>query len=484
MYHISDLKKFLRCERLYFYSMDEANVFRPYLHNDKNINELLIKYFRIDNYYEGIRNDNPARFIDNFNNYEWFIHPRLADGELRINIPLIHKKENNIIDIYYIYYSNSIRELDTLSYRIGLDILNKQGFEVDDIYVICFNPDYRNEGELDVEKLFIVTNELKGKRIIDLSRKNDTDYLEVIQRMENGSIDSSQIKKTRYCKLNGLCDYYDECFPEESDKDIDSILTLVTSQNKVRMYEQGIEHLKDADVSLLEGNRVQYAQIMASRNGGLYIDRLALKKWLDRISERPISFIDFEWDRYLIPEYRGMKPLDVVCFEFALYYIDEEGHMEHRTFIGSGDCRKEFVEALLEYVPDKGPILAYNAIGAEALRLKELAEIYPEYHDDLYRIIDRFVDLAYPFMEGLIYDTRMEGDFTLKKLVDICSEYSYKSLDIYDGMEAVFSWRNIAKSDEDGTREIVDNLREYCSLDAYGLFLVYRWLIKLMIESK
>jgi hypothetical protein len=94
------------------------------------------------------------------------------------------------------------------------------------------------------------------------------------------------------------------------------------------------------------------------------------------------------------------------------------------------------------------------------------------------------VDLAYPFIEGLIYDVRMAGDYSLKKLVDICSDYSYKDLDIYDGMEAVFSWRNIDTVDEQKEKEILDNLKEYCSLDAYGLFLVYRWLIKLMVESK
>ena len=78
----------------------------------------------------------------------------------------------------------------------------------------------------------------------------------------------------------------------------------------------------------------------------------------------------------------------------------------------------------------------------------------------------------------------MQGNFTLKKLVDICSDYSYKDLDIYDGMEAVFNWRDIEKADNEEGNKIVENLKEYCSLDAYGLFLVYRWLIKLMIGSK
>ena len=483
MYHISDIKKFLRCERLYFYGRDEANVFRPYLRNDENITDLLKQYFNIKEYFEGVRNDPPSRFIDNYENYEWFIHPRFSDGELRINIPLVHKKDGKL-DLYYIYYSNAIRELDTLTYKVGVDVLYKSGFEVNDIYVIYLNPDYVNEGKLDINELFIVTDEHRNRKIIDLVRKNDFAYEEVIKRIEEFNIEESIPKKNRFCKFFGLCDYYDRCFPDEIEKANDSILTLVTSANKNKMYEEGIRYLKDADTDQIEGNSVQYAQIMASRNGGLFIEKLALSKWLEKLSVRPISFIDFEWDRYLIPEYEKMRPMDVVCFEFALYYIDEDGHMEHRTFIGKGDCRKEFVEALIEYLPKNGPILAYNAIGAECLRLEELAEIFPEYREKLNEIIDRFVDLAFPFMEGMIYDVRMAGDYTLKKLVDICSNYSYKDLDIYDGMEAVFSWRNMDSADPEKEKEILENLEEYCSLDAYGLFLVYRWLIKLMVESK
>lgn len=483
MYHISDIKKFLRCERLYFYGRDEANVFRPYLRNDENITDLLKQYFHIEDFYEGVRNDPPSRFIDNYENYEWFIHPRLCDGELRINIPLVHKNQGKL-DLYYIYYSNAIRELDTLTYKVGVDILEKNGYGVSDIYVIHLDPEYVNEGKLDIEKLFIVTDKYQKRKIIDLVRANDFDHVEVIKRIEGFDIDQSVPKKSRFCKLFGLCEYYDRCFPGEIDKADDSILTLVTSRNKNRMYEEGIRYLKDADTALIEGNRAQYAQIMASRNDGLFIEKMALKKWLEKLNERPIAFIDFEWDRYLVPEYEKMKPMDVVCFEFALYYIDEHGQMEHRTFIGKGDCRREFVEALIQYLPESGPILAYNAVGAECLRLEELAKIFPEYSEKLRAIIKRFVDLAYPFMEGLIYDVRMAGDYTLKKLVDICSNYSYKDLDIYDGMEAVFSWRNMDSADEQKEKQILDDLAEYCSLDAYGLFLVYRWLIKLMVESK
>ena len=162
--------------------------------------------------------------------------------------------------------------------------------------------------------------------------------------------------------------------------------------------------------------------------------------------------------------------------------LNEKGEIDHRIYVGPKDCREEFIKSLIEYLPTSGPILAYNAEGAECLRLKELGDIFPQYKDELDKINSRFIDLAVPFIEGLVYDIRMQGNYTLKKLVDICSDYSYADLDIYDGMQAVYNWRNIDRGLS--SEKIIDDLKEYCSLDAYGLFLVYKWLIKLIVKSK
>lgn len=481
-YHISDIKKFLRCERIYFYSKDENNAFQPYLRSDESINDLLVDYLNIEDCFKGVKNDKPERFINELNNYEWFSHPRLADGDLRLNIPFLHKVDNGF-DVYFVYYGTVVKELDLITYRISLKVLQKNNININNVYVVYLNGEYVNNGEIETDKLFLTTSTYKEELIKDLILEGDCDYENIIMKMNDDSIIKKPAKKCKYCRQNGLCDYYVECFPNEERIEDDSILTLVSSKNKNQMFEEGIRCLKDADIEQIEGNRVQYAQIMASKNGGLFIDKPALKQWLSQIDSKPISFIDFEWDRYLIPPYKNMRPMDVLCFEFALYYLDENGNLEHRTFVGTGDCRKEFIEGLIEYLPKVGPILAYNADGAEKIRLEELAVMFPEYSEKLSQIKNRFVDLAIPFVDGIIYDIRMKGNYTLKKLVDIVSDYSYKDLEIYDGMEAVYNWRNIDKGSDD-EQKIIDNLKQYCSLDAYGLFLVYKWLIKLMVENK
>lgn len=480
MHHISDIKKFTHCERLYYLNKNKETSFKPYLRSDESINNLLIQYFQIDKCFIGEKNDKYERFLSEINNYEWFCHPRFSVGELRVNIPFIHKVDNEF-DIYFVYYGTTVKELDLVSYSICIDVLKELNMSINHVFLTYFNPNYIRNSALDPNKLFITDEYYKEVLIKDIIENYNFDYKKIIKQIENYDLNDNSYHKNKYCKQFGLCDYYCDCFPNESVLEDDSILTLVSCKKKTDMFDNGITRLKDVDLNSIDGNKVQYAQIMASRNGGLFVDRVSLGNWLDQINNDSISFIDFEWDRYLVPPYANMKPMDVLCFEFALYYYKND-ELYHETYVGINDCREEFILKLLKYLPKDGPILAYNADGAEKLRLLELGRMFPQYEEELNRIVDRLVDLAIPFVDGLIYDVRMRGDYTLKKLVDIVSEYSYSKLEINNGMSAVYSWRSIDNNNAE--EDTIENLKKYCSLDAYGLILVYNWLLKIIDESK
>lgn len=478
MFHISDIKKFLRCEKYYFLNKDINNSFFPYLRSNQSINELLIDYFNIkDKCFIGVKNDKTDRFFSEKDNYEWFSYPRFSDGELRINIPFMHKIDDSY-DLYFIYHGTLIKELDLITYRISCQILIKLGLSINNIFLIHLNENYVNDGVLNTKNLFIVTNTFNNRLIKDIIFEKEFDYISIINSMTLYDV-NTDCHKNKYCKQNGICEYYKTCFPNEERIEKDSVLSLVSSKNKNQMFEEGIRLLKDVDLDRIEGNRIQYAQIMASRNNGIFIDEPVLRYWLNTINNEVVSYIDFEWDRYLIPPYANMKPMDPLCFEYALYYKNGNSALEHKTYVGIDDCRREFIENLINDLPKDGPILAYNADGAEKIRLEELGRVFPEYSNELNNIKNRFVDLAIPFIEGFVYDIRMEGNFSMKKLIEIVSDYSYKNLEIDDGLNAVRYWRSLdgVSCDRD---KIINDLKKYCSLDAYGLFLLHDWLNNLL----
>lgn len=476
MYHVSDLKKFNRCHRLFYYeTQKEKEPFLPFLRSDESLTDLLIERLEINSFFRGQMGDDPALFFENYDKYNWFINSRMEVNGLRIRIPVLHKLDDGNFNAYFVYYGTHIKDLDFFSLRVQYSALSDLNINVKEIYYVYINPDYVFHNKHNVKKLFIITPYYNKTRFINLVVNDKIAYNNIIEEMNNNTLNNYSPIKCKSCRMMKMCPYYYDCFKDEADVEDDSILTLVSSANKRKMYDMGIRKLKDADVGMIEGNKVQYAQIMASKNGGLFYDTYSLQYWLKQI-KKPLSYIDFEWDRYLIPAYENMKPLDVIPFEYALYIEKEDGELENRNFLSTGDCRKEFIESLIKDLPKEGSILAYNATGAECLRLKELIREFPQYKKELESIIARFVDLAVPFVEGIVYDTRMAGNFSLKKLVDILSEKSYSELDINEGMKAVYSWRHIDKDLNDDLNKTIEDLKEYCSLDAYGLVIVYRWL--------
>lgn len=483
MYHISDLRQYTNCPKLYFLNQTnkEDSSFEQYLRNEYSIVNLLKEYFGIEDCFEGEKNQNTQVFIDNKDKYDWFFNTRFDDEGMRIKVPVMHKVSDGF-EIYFILYRTNNSEIDLFSFRCSVSVLRNMGIKIKKVYTISFNGEYIRHGELDVKKLFVLSDTINKGNLLKIIDEKQYDYKKVIKEIENYDTNNIQPSKNKACRLLGTCKYYDSCFKEEASLPDDNILTLVSSRYKNDMYDRGLIHLKDYDEECIEGNRVQYAQIMASKNGGLFVDKAALTNWLHTIKEEPISFIDFEWDRYLIPVYENMKPLDVVCFEFALYVLNKQGKLEHYTYIGKGDCRKEFVEELQRVLPKQGPILAYNALGAEMLRLEELKLSVPEYSDFLDNTISRFKDLATPFVEGMVYDTRMRGNFTVKKLLSVVSEFTYSNLEVGDGMNAVFAWRQIDKDIGDNQEEIINQLRMYCSLDSYSLFLIFKWLVECSVS--
>lgn len=486
MYHISDIKKYKKCPRFYYLSKENEIEYIPFLRNDEALTELVIKKLKIDNYFLGERGDEEKRVLDVIDDYEWYIKARFSYNGLRIKAPILHRVDDGF-DVYFLLFALYPHEEDAEYYRYNLWVLENNNIKIRNIYVLHLNANYVYQDQLDVDGLFVISDSFYNAKNQAISNIKDKIYQkdividDVIKEIDINSLETCMPHKSRMCKTKNMCNFYQLCFPNEEELEDDSILTLVSSRHKNKMYENGIRLLKDADPNLIEGSRVQYAQIMASKLGGLYYDQYPLKTWLNKLAKRPLVFIDFEWERYLVPQFKGLKPYDVVCFEYSIHELDCDGNLIHKDFIGTKDCRLDFIKSLLNDVPKDAILVAYNAEGAEVLRIKELAAQFKEFEDDLLDIANRFVDMSFPFLNGMIYHTKMRGNFSVKSLLNVVSDLNYKDLSINNGMDAVVKWRLIDRDTEQANLDVIkQDLLEYCSLDSYSLYLIYTWLCNLV----
>ena len=161
--------------------------------------------------------------------------------------------------------------------------------------------------------------------------------------------------------------------------------------------------------------------------------------------------------------------------------MHEDGRIEHEVYLNIHDNRKDMAEHLIHSIPKEGTVLAYNAEGAEKIRIQELADMYPEYAKDLLHINARMEDLQLPFSTGVIYDTRMKGQWSLKTIMAMMDDPGYHNLDIQQGMDAVFEWRNLDKNvDTEDVEKSIADLKAYCGMDTYAMTVVLKWLFKLV----
>lgn len=478
--HISDIKKFTRCPLSYKKSLDSTPVSHTSFFNvcaDTTVS--VANKLQIEDYAIGQPNQTSEDSFNIAQQHKWIFKARFNYRDLRVRIPLIYIEDNHC-KLFFIYLLNSVSSDELKNIKMHMEVIRNNNLIIDEVQIIHLNKDYVREDQLDDDKLWVIETTTKNNEntIIEKCNEIEVDLDSIIDSMTNLQ-DYTPVRNSM-CSSRNKCEYYNECFPQESNVEPNSILTLVSSQHKHKMYESGIKYLKDADEKLVEGSRLQFAQIMADKNGGRFIDRMGLDKWLKKNVKFPLSFIDFEWDLYPVPPYKGMKPLDVLMFQYSLHVYDGK-ELKHYQYVGTGDDRLELAKSMMENLPDEGTIFAYNAKGAEMVRISELANTFTEYSEKLNQINSRMVDMADPFISGLFYDTALGGNFTLKQVEEIIdAENSYHDLEVANGMEAVLIHRLIEKCTDSQQIDLYkEQLYKYCGLDSYSLYKAYCFLSEL-----
>ncbi|MBR0138436.1 MAG: DUF2779 domain-containing protein [Erysipelotrichaceae bacterium] len=474
---------------MYRFSMQDTsnNDFFPYFNFAVSPKDSIKNKFRIEEAYYGSPNETNEQTFEALKKYNWLFDARMVYRELRIRVPLMFYEDGHCV-LYFIYYQIAPTSDETRTIKLTKDVIERNGLVVDEIFLIHLNGDYVRGETLDDDALWIVTDSFYNvksnptKPIKDYVETARIDVDTILDEIENTDFDNLKTDYSSKCSGRNKCQYFARCFPDEAEYEDNSVLTLVSSAKKHKLFESGIRYLRQLEGKDIEGNRVQYSQIMADKNGGLFIDQNAVRTWIDKNIRFPISFIDFEWDLFPIPPYEGMKPLQVLPFQYSLdvYYSDEE--IKHYQFVEYGDCRKSMAERLVNEIPKEGTVIAYNAVGAEKLRISELAAYLPQYSEDLNQINSRMVDLALPFTSGLVYDVRMRGLFSLKVLEGIVdSEHPYSDLEINNGLKAVEIYRMMCSlEDEEQKKALLENLYEYCGMDSFSMLKVYKWLMELI----
>lgn len=361
-------------------------------------------------------------------------------------------------------------------------VLQNCGVNVTGSYLICIDSNYVLDGDLDINRLFKVTDVWDW---VSQEEKNIRANLKIAERILKREAEP-EIDISEHCKKPYDCGYWKYCSRHIPSPSVFDLYRLQTSK-KFDYYRKGIITYNDLFLSGVVTNEKHLRQIeFALTDKGTYVDKDGIRDFLDTLSY-PIYFLDFETEQPVIPKYNETKPYQQIPFQYSLHYIDSKGgELKHKEFLAESgaDPRRALAERLCKDIPMNVCVTAYNK-AFECGRIKELADAFTDLAKHLLNIRDNIKDLLDPFQKGYYYNKAMGGSFSIKSVLPAIFPddpvLDYHNLEgVHNGSEAMSIFPKIKDMPPEEKEKARKNLLEYCKLDTFAMVKVWEELVRVV----
>lgn len=391
-------------------------------------------------------------------------------------------------------------------------IINSASQEPCNFYLAVLNHEYIFEGNYDDNNQAVYSADLSGNELITFIDVNPllSDYHEVIRRDIKDLeliINVKEFQKPYLDKKCSECNFKAACWKGIPDEN--SILKFIGSHYGFKNYDgekvDQYELLNNGPYKTIED--IPYEWLTREKNliqkdcvvkNEIYVDKEKIEVAINELSY-PLYHLDFETFPCPLPRFKGEKPYSQSLFQFSLHIEEEPGvcnkEDNHYEFLANShkDIREEFIVQMLKNIDldSGGNVIVYNQ-GFEKTRIKELAAVYPKYEEKLSKLNEMVFDLLYIVRsnEKLFsslgfksdraklfnyYHPKLNGSFSIKKVLPVFSKLSYKDLEVGNGMDAMLTYAN-----EEVLKQKQVQLKEYCKQDTWAMVEILRSLRELI----
>jgi len=407
-----------------------------------------------------------------------FIH----DGVF-IRVDLMKKSQKGW-DIYEVKSSSKVKSQHKLDASMQWNVLKSiDNIKLNSVSLLVINKNFKIGSETQVDNFF------NFKDITNYANKNKEEILDKLKELKEISNQDSEpdIKIGSHCNKPHHCIYFDRCWPKNI-KDKNSIFNLYNYNlgKKAELFEEGIDTINKIPSNSLD-HKIQKIQLKANKINKPFVDKKKIKEFIKKV-KYPISYFDFETFSDAVPIFEEQLPYMQIPFQYSLHIQKTKNdkfdiHENHYEFLADPDKdpRRHIAKTMLEHLPAKGTIMAFN-MSFEKKCIENLAEFCPDLSEDLQGINERFVDLIEPFRGGGYYDINFKGSFSLKSVLPVFTDknpdYDYLNLDINNGGQASMLFKDARNKPTTKQVESLNKLYEYCRLDTYGMYLIFKKLIQ------
>ena len=390
------------------------------------------------------------------------------------------KNDKDGVEIYEVKSSTEISDIyiHDISYQTW--VLKKCGLKVKKSFIVYVNNHYVKNGELNINKFFNIED---VTNLIDLNKveNNIKDLKEVLNSKDEPNIDLSIS-----CHKPYDCPFFKYCIKKLPSPNVFDLGWNVRFDKKIEMYKRGNITYKDI-INKEEVNDKAIEQIKFElENNKPKINKNNIKKLLNTF-KYPLYFLDFESYQSSIPTIDGTRPYQQICFQYSLhYYLEENGELFHKEYLCDdyeGNPMYGLCRQLCEDIPMNSCVLVYNQTFEKA-RLREMAELFPEFREHLLNIRDNIIDLMIPFSNQDYYVKDMGGSYSIKKVLRALfpndPSLDYHNLEqVHKGDEASNSYLLLPTLSYEEQKTLRKNMLKYCELDTYAMVKIFEKLKKI-----
>ncbi len=395
-------------------------------------------------------------------------------------LDILHKHQDEYWAIE-VKNSTNVKDYHLTDAAFQYFVMAESGFIPDRFFLMHINNQYVKDGEItsDIFHLEDIT-----EKVLETQPWVIENLDAILQALELE--DEPQITIGRQCGSPFTCDYQHHCWshiPENSVFELSRI-----GKKSWDLYEQNILSINDIPEDYPLSN-FQQLQFRGSKFGEKHIDVVSIQNFVDKW-HFPLYFFDFETIFPAIPVLDGTRPYEQVPFQYSLHRLDDQGNLDHFEFLANPASfqdpnespLKNLIYEMKNHFGSNGSIIAYN-MAFEKRILVSLKEKFPEEKKFLEDLIERMVDLMVVFQKNWYYDPAMGKSYSIKAVLPaLIPELSYQDLEVSNGDMASNLFHASVENGSFVTKNLKNNLSEYCKLDTYAMVVLYHFLQNLSVK--
>lgn len=373
------------------------------------------------------------------------------------------------------------------------------GVKINNKYLIRLNKEYVKNGELDFTENKLFVKEDKTEKVNNLLEQAKFE-------MGQASKYLSQTKKPDgpcpcyYRGRSAHCTAFKYINSNVPDYSVHDLNRIGNSKALLKdLLDQGILTIEKVPEDLIpkvkklsekdkeKGKKVskprKLNQIRTYKSKEPIVDIEAIKKELNSLTF-PLYFLDYETYPIAIPIFNGYHPYQHIVFQYSLHILrSPDSGLEHcELLVLDEDPAEKIVDGLRTHISDTGSIISWYK-KFENSRNRELAKLVPLQFEFLHSVINRTYDLMDIVDQQYYVHHGFKGSSSIKKVQPVLApKFSYKTLGVQNGTDAIESYRQILKCELTGksAEEKKRQMLKYCKNDTEVMYVLWDFFKKLV----